>query len=610
VPFLALNTKNKAEAFCYVCASTTFMAKHSPKQPAKAPKKELPKWLFPALIALAFAIVYPYIFNEKVDLGGDNASYYILGKALSSGEGYNNIHVPGNPPHNHFPPGYPAIMAIFMVFTQSINFLKIVNGLFLLGTALLSFKVFTKFTDNPRMAFVGALLLLFNSHLLSYGTIMMSEVPFLFFATLAILLFINLQAGSKPFYKDLNFYGLIVVTSFAYHIRTAGIALVAGFALYMLINKNWKELGGYLAGFVALGIPWFLRGQSLGGSSYLTQLFLINPYRPEEGSMGAADWFTRFGNNLSRYLGKEIPNGIFPSVEVDYTPDADGVIIYGVLIMAFAIFGLVKLPKYRLLLAGYLLGSFGILLLWPDVWFGVRFILPLLPILLFLFLYGIYALLNLAMQKMGLKSSPNPLLFLVFVLVFIPQLKLLAQKAKEPYQDTFQRYFEAAVWSNKNLPDDAIVCTRKPGLFYLFGARKATQFANTPDYDAFFADLDTNGVTHIIIDQLGYAQTGRYLVPAIQDNPEKFQVLNLSPKPETYVLQYNRGLGYTGEWNVEEKDGYYTHTREGQGKVVYADGRIFEGTFKNNLPNGPGTLTYPDGRKETGMWADGNLLTE
>jgi hypothetical protein len=586
------------------------MAKQSPKNSKKEAKKPMPKWLYPVLICVAFVFVYPYIFNEKVDLGGDNASYYVLGKALSSGEGYNNIHVPGNPPHNHFPPGYPAILAVFMVFTQSINFLKIVNGLFLLGSALLSFKVFQKFTDNPRLAFVGALLLLFNSHLLSYGTIMMSEVPFLFFATLAILLFINLQANEKLFYKDYNFYALIVVTSFAYHIRTAGIALVAGIALYMLINKNWKELGAYLAGFVALGVPWFLRGQSLGGSSYLTQLFLINPYRPEEGSMGAADWFTRFGNNLSRYLGKEIPNGIFPSVPVDYTPDAEGIVIYGVLIMVFVIFGLVKLPKYRLLLTGYLLGSFGILLLWPDVWFGVRFILPLLPILLFLFIYGIYALVNLALQKLDVKTNLNPLVFLVFILVFIPQLKLLAQKAKEPYQDTFQRYFEAAVWANQNLPEDAVVCTRKPGLFYLFGARQAAQFANTPDYNEFFADLDANGITHIVIDQLGYAQTGRYLVPAIQDNPEKFQVLNLSPKPETYVLKYNANLGYSGEWKVDEKDGYYTHIREGQGKLVNADGSIFEGTFKNNLPNGPGTLSYPDGRQETGIWADGNRLSE
>lgn len=587
------------------------MAKQPAKQPAKALKKELPKWLFPSLIALSFALIYPYIFNQKVDLGGDNASYYILGKAISSGQGYTNIHVPGNPPHNHFPPGYPAILAVFMVFTQSIIFLKVVNGLFLLGTSLLSYKVFTKFTDNARIAFVGAILLLFNSHLLSYGTIMMSEVPFLFFATLAILLFINLQSSKKPFYKNVNFYGLIVVSSFAYHIRTAGIALVAGIALYMLLNKNWKELSGYLAGFVALGIPWFLRGQSLGGSSYLTQLFLVNPYRPEEGSMALGNWFTRFGNNLGRYLGKEIPNGLFPSVEVDYTPDAEGVIIYGILIMAVAIFGLIKLPNYRLLLAGYLLGSFGILLLWPDVWFGVRFILPLIPILLFLFLYGIYAFADFVLRKLGSKKSPNPLLLMISILVFLPQLKLLAQKAKEPYQDAFQRYFETAVWANQNIPEDAVVCTRKPGLFYLFAARKAAQFANTPDYNMLFADLDSNKITHIVIDQLGYRQTGVYLVPAIQDNPEKFEVLNLSQKPETYLLKYNSNLGYSGEWNVEEdENGNFKHTREGQGKLVYADGRIFEGTFKNNLPNGTGTLTYPDGQNETGTWVDGNLLSE
>ena len=590
--------------FCYVCPQYFAMAK-KPQQKAKPARKPLPSWIYPVLIIFAFIIVYPIIFDKKVNLGGDNASYYILGKAISSGQGYTNIHVPGNPAHNHFPPGYPAILAAFMFVSSNIVFLKWVNGLFLLGTAVLSYLLFLRFTENKGMAFVGAILILFNFHLLNYGTIMMSEVPFLFFGTLAMLLFVRLQQNEKTWYKDPNFYLLVLVSSFAYHIRTAGIALVAGFALYMLLNKNWKELLAYLAGFVALGIPWFLRGQSLGGSSYLTQLFLKNPYREELGKMELADWFTRFGNNLTRYLGKEIPNGIFPGIEVDYTPDATGHVFYGILIMAVVIFGLVKLPNYRLLITGYLLGTFGILLLWPDVWFGIRFMLPLIPLLLFLFLYGIYALVNLALTKATLSTRLNPLLFLVFILFFTPQVKTLAEAADAPYQEKFKNYFEVAAWANKNTPKDAIVCTRKPGLFYLFAGRQAAQFENTPDYNAFFGAFDERGITHVVIDQLGYAQTGRFLVPAIQDNPEKFQIIKQTIAPETYMLTYNSDLGYAGEWRVEEKDGYYTHVREGNGTLTYPDGRVYKGAFKDNLPNGNGSMTYPDGRVENGIWQNG-----
>ncbi len=561
------------------------MAKTQTKT-AAPPRKPLPYWAWLAFIAVAFAFVYPYIFDEKVNLGGDNAVYYTLGKALSSGQGYTDIHVPGKTPHNHFPPGYPVILAAFMVFTHSIIFLKVVNGLFLLGTALLMFELMNRFTQNRMLAFAAAVLMLFNFHLLSYATIMMSEVPFLFFGTLAIWLFMNSE-GEKPFYKNYNFYLLILVSAFAFHIRTAGIALIAGISLYMLFEKQWKMLAFYLAGFVALGLPWFLRGQSLGGSSYLTQLFLKNPYRPELGKMEIADWFTRFGANTMRYLGKEIPNSVFPSLEVGYGEDGESHLFAGILIFAVIIFGIVKMPKYKWMLAGYLAGSFGILLLWPEVWFGVRFILPLIPILLFLFVFGLYQLVCWVLEKLTINAKPNPLLFLGLILAFLPQLKTLKEMADAPYEKKFNNYFEMAAYAGKNLPEDAIICTRKPGLFYLFSGRQVSQFKSTADYNEFFADMDAQGFTHVVIDQLGYSQTGRYLVPAIQDNPEKFTLVTQIADPDTYLLAYNGKVGYKGEWKVTEKDGIYTHVREGKG-----------------------TLTNPDGTTITGIWKNGQLIQE
>lgn len=559
------------------------MAKKDIKSTSKA-KIILPNWAWFAFISLAFIMVYPYIFDKKINLGGDNAGYYILGKAISSGQGYSNIDMPGNPPHNHFPPGYPAILGVFMLFSQSITFLKIINGLFLLGTSMLMFVLLKRFTDNKLLAFSASILLLFNFHLLSFSTIMMSEVPFLFFSTLAMLLFMN-SHSEKPFYKNPNFYALIFVSSFAYHIRTAGIALVAGFALYMLIEKQWKMFAAYLLGFAALGVPWFLRGQSLGGSSYLTQLFLKNPYRPENGAMELGDWFSRFGANVTRYVGKEIPNGIFSSLEVGYNEDSTSHVLAGILIIAVAIFGIIKLPKYKWLLAGYLLGSFGILLLWPEVWFGVRFLLPLIPFILFLFVFGIYQLVAFLLSKMSISTLPNPLLFLVLILVFLPQVKLLKQAAAEPYLDKFNNYFEISAYAGQNLPSDAIICTRKPGLSYLFSGLKVSSFLNTSDYNEIFKDFEEKGITHVIIDQLGYSQTGRYLVPAIQDNPEKFTLITQLNNPETYLLAYNPKAGYSGEWRVTEKDGMFTHVREGKG-----------------------TLTSPDGTTVSGIWKDGQMI--
>ena len=41
--------------------------------------------------------------------------------------------------------------------------------------------------------------------------------------------------------------------------------------------------------------------------------------------------------------------------------------------------------------------------------------------------------------------------------------------------------------------------------------------------------------------------------------------------------------------------------------MVYNNGNIYEGRFKNWKPHGQGTLTLPDGTKMSGDWKKGKL---
>lgn len=43
------------------------------------------------------------------------------------------------------------------------------------------------------------------------------------------------------------------------------------------------------------------------------------------------------------------------------------------------------------------------------------------------------------------------------------------------------------------------------------------------------------------------------------------------------------------------------------GQIKYADGRIFIGDIRHDLPNGRGVMVYPDQEKETGIFTDGVL---
>ena len=94
-------------------------------------------FLYPVLLVLIFAPVYALIFDTKLDLNGDNARYYVLGKALSLGRGYVDIHTRDENPAGNVPPGYPAIIGLVMKLASSdFAAVKTANGIFFLAAII------------------------------------------------------------------------------------------------------------------------------------------------------------------------------------------------------------------------------------------------------------------------------------------------------------------------------------------------------------------------------------------------------------------------------------------------------------------------------------------
>ncbi|MEY4925976.1 MAG: hypothetical protein RI894_412, partial [Bacteroidota bacterium] len=236
--------------------------------------------IYSALLFMLFTILYFFIRDTKVHLGGDNAEYYILAKSLAQGNGYSYIANMNPVAQNHFPPGYPFIMSLLMrIFGDEQATLTAFNGLFLLGSLFLLFYLFRRFTDNAHLAFAVCVACLFNYHIMEFSTIMMSEVPFLFFSALTLVVFLQIDL-EKWFFKQPYFYAFIALLAASFYIRTAGLSLVAGICLFLLLQKNWKYLLSTVFGFVLLVLPWQLRSRALGGNSYVKQLLMINPYKP------------------------------------------------------------------------------------------------------------------------------------------------------------------------------------------------------------------------------------------------------------------------------------------------------------------------------------------
>ena len=485
-----------------------------------------------AVISILFIIIYPYIFDQKLAILGDNASYYILGKSLAAGEGYADLSSPAMKPHNHYPPGYPLIISTIITINNSLEAVKLINGIFLFIALLLLFKIFEAITGDRKIALVGIVLLIFNSHLLYYSTIIMSEISFLLFSALGIWILIKLDF-QKPIHKNKLFYLSLLSLVAAVYIRTAGIALVGGVLLLLLVNKNWKYLLGYTIGFLILYLPWIIRGQNLGGSSYTRQLKMINPYRPELGMADFGDVITRIITNILRYISKEIPNATFPFIETNYREVAGfGEYLIGLIIIGLAIYGLIKLRNFKWLIIFYLLASAGILLIWPSTWVGVRFILPVMPFILISVLYGF----KLLIDKF---SKINALLLCVFVIFFIPSVTKLSKSSKAPYTANWQNYFNIANWVKENEKSKVLVSCGKPILFHIYSNQFTVRYKFTSDDQELIADLETRNVKYVVLDRV-YVNSLRYLYPAVQNNPDRFKVILKLENPDTYLFELIR----------------------------------------------------------------------
>jgi len=504
------------------------------------------------LITIIFIGVYYYSFDEKVNLNGDNASYYLLGKGIVNGEGYVLYNDLLSKPHSHFPPGYPLIIAFIMLFSKSTFIIKLANGAFLLASCFLLYSILKKCKIQLSVILVSIIFLLFNYHIVNSSVTMMSEVPFLFFSLLSLFLLMQIQFIGE-YWKTRTFWFFILSLGFTFHIRTVGIALVVGILFYLLLEKRFKAVAVVTVSFILTLIPWMLRNKIQGlGGNYREQLLKINTYRPELGDAGFADFITRIGKNLYRYTSKEIPSAMVPFREVHYKTDSlpmDWGI--GIIAIALILFGIYKLPRYRTLFFGYIAGTFPILMLWPDVWNSPRFLLPLIPLMIFLAIYALTNLMNTLLAYVKLNSWVTPIFLLPFLTYYIQDFVPTRDINRQSYPITrlkvqadngrmakWNNYFKIAEYCKKNLKESDIIACRKPQLFHIYADRFTTFYPFEADDKKLINNLKKKDAHYVVVDQLGFSSTGKYLVPAINKNKQYFkQVLHLK-NPDTYLFEF------------------------------------------------------------------------
>jgi len=501
-------------------------------------------WICLGLILLG-ALCSNWLFNPELSIKGDDAVYVVLGMSWAQGSGNSIICQPGEPANTMVPPGYPLLLAPFLALSSdSWVPLKLLSAVLFLLSLPLIFLIIRNRSGQTLLALGVAVLSAINLNLLDYSYRIMTEIPYLFFSLLGIwILGRALLAGANAMSRrNLIFLGgAILVLLFAYHVRSIGIVLPFALIFLLLLRKQYRLVLLTVLLTLLLILPWAIRNQTVGqGESYIAQFLLKNPYDPTLGGITAGGMLTRIISNIKTYGINIIPQALFPShsplISIQSLP---GILLpLGVLATLLTILGFVhKVKKKITLLEIYTVLFLGICVLWPEVWSGMRFIVPVVPFVFYYFLVGVATLAG----KLSSWSSPalgKSMISVIVILMVISSISGLntASKRLHTYPPAWQNYFYAAQWCRDNTDQEDIFVARKPSLFYLRARRQVLRYPYTTDHEEMMTFMAENGVDYVIVGHLS-GTTGRYLVPAVQANSDKFQVVHMVENPNTLVLQ-------------------------------------------------------------------------
>ncbi|MCY3870429.1 MAG: glycosyltransferase family 39 protein [Gemmatimonadetes bacterium] len=501
------------------------------QQKTSSPLFNLAQWeskpyFLPAL-GLCGLLMGILLFDANLSLTGDNAQFINLGRSLAEGYGLSET-IEGEPvPHTKYPFGFPLLLAItHLLFPDNLIALKSLVVLLYAISIPLTYLLIRRFA-SPPMALGTSALCLASPLLLDYSHQIMSEIPFLLFSLIALLLLHRAQKSSTLSTLALAIIAIIA----AYYIRSAGLILIATGIIFFALHKKWKEAGLIATGSFLLALPWQIRNASLGGTPYIKQLLSINPYRPEEGMITFTALIERIIANLDLYGLKIIPYILLPSfIDANYFV---GLFFSGLTLYALIV-GLIK----RHLLIVYLTCYLILYILWPDMWSDTRFLVPVIPILFYAILTSLDELLHLLARALKKTASrAGVVLFFLFLLgANIFETNTLA-KYTGRLPTEWNNYFIAAEWIKNNTEPDVKIACRKPYLMNAIANRKATGYAwKTPD--EVIAEFEQKSIGIVVIDQIGYRSTPEFLIPAIQTHENRFKVLLIVRNPDTYVLKF------------------------------------------------------------------------
>lgn len=487
-----------------------------------------------SLVAVVSAVALAAVVTPAPHTGGDNAAYLSLAHSLVSGKGYTELWDPALPPHTKYPPLFPLALGAMMLAGASTWVAFKLFAAVSVGAAVLLIFVWAARRVGELAAAAIAVLTLLSGGWLEAGRWILSEPLFLVLTFLALWALEGPgRTGEAEEEGPAGIWGsgrgwLAVggaAALLAFFTRSAGLPLVLAALVALLLARRFRAAALFAVCFGIAGGLWLLRARIGGAGAYQSEFWMVNPYQPELGTIGWLDLPARVWANLQLYVGTVLPGEWWPSVA------GPARVMLGILLAGPAVWGwaahLRRPSAAELFLPLYL----GLILIWPEVWSGDRFALPLYPLVL---VYGGETIFR-AARRVGepVAFAALAAAFLAMAAPTLPRWAALAGESSRCRRAArgadpivcdgvaFQEFRYAAAWAGQNLPAGSVVLNRKPRIHYLLGGPPGRTFPFTRDPAVFLAEADRVGARYVLLDHVD-GLSFFYIPAVIQARPGAF----------------------------------------------------------------------------------------
>ena len=270
----------------------------------------------PIIVCAVAMISWVPRLTTPIDLRNDASVYFILGTALSAGQGYRLLNEPGNIEATQYPPLLPLVVAGHQWLLGTSDPIRVGQWLrltFFVVYVLSGLATYVLLTRHLplRYAFFATLICL-----LSVYNYLMSNllVPELLFGLATILFFLCHERSHRRHHFALAYVAAVA----AYGLRSIGVALFAAWVAEALLQKDFKQMAVRLALSLIPVLGWqgyihhvessvdyqqpayaYQRADYLFYNvSYGRNILMENPFRPELGRATVTGMASRFLTNL------------------------------------------------------------------------------------------------------------------------------------------------------------------------------------------------------------------------------------------------------------------------------------------------------------------------